>query len=83
MIPLGKQKQIHDESHRIVNLSIYTYMLPKSKLLTRTTMVQHDTRKTTIMKMTSRKQELFIITSPGPSLPFGHLIPIFPGPVKT
>ena len=65
---------------RILNqVSVYCQ---KSKLLTRTTMVQHETRNTTIMKMTSRTQELPIITSPGPSLPFGHLNPTCLVPVK-
>ena len=51
-------------------------------ILTRTTIVQHEIRKTTIMKMVIRKQVLPTITSPGPSLPPGQLTFVFPHPVS-
>ena len=44
--------------------------------------MQHDTRNTTITKMRCRKQELPIMTSPGPSLPLGHFNLIFSAPVN-
>ena len=49
--------------------------LPKTKvkiILTRTTILQHEMRHTIRRKITYRKQALPIITSPGPSLPFGQ-----------
>ena len=45
-------------------------------------MVQHETKKTTTTKITSRRQELPIITSPGPSFPFGHFSRICSAPIK-
>ena len=59
------------------------FVLPKKgEPLTNTTMVQHETKKTTTTKITSRRQELPIITSPGPSFPFGHFSRICSAPIK-